>query len=82
MAGASTVERIIKKAKKARRNGVQIALSAEEIAEAGIHPGDDVLLEVRRYTVEDWRAEGDGTVFTGEEFIAHLERCPTHGPDS
>jgi hypothetical protein len=78
----STVERIIKKAKKARLGGVQVALSAEEVAEAGIQPGEDVLLEIRRYTAEDWFAEGEGRVFTGEEFIAHLERCPTYGPDS
>ncbi len=77
----STVEHITTKAKTGRK-GVRVALSAEELAQAGIQPGDDVLLEVRRYTAEDWFAEGEGRVFTDEEFTAHLERCPASEPDS
>jgi hypothetical protein len=77
----SAVEHLTTKAKTGP-DGVQVALSAEELEQAGIHPGEDVLLEVRRYTAEDWFAEGERRVFTDEEFIAHLERCPTSGPDS
>jgi hypothetical protein len=76
-----TREHITTKAKTGPK-GVHVDVSAEELEQAGIHAGDEVLLEVRRYTAEDWFAEGEGRVFTGEEFIAHLERCPTSGPDS
>ncbi len=70
----STVERIIKKAKKARRNGVRVVLSAEELAQAGIQPGDDVLLEVRRYNSEDWLKDNEGRIYySTEELDAAME---------
>jgi hypothetical protein len=75
-----TGEHITTKAKTGR-NGMRVALSAKELEQAGIHPGEEVLLEVRRYTVEDWMAEGEGRVFSSEEFTAHLKRCPEN-PDS
>jgi hypothetical protein len=68
-----TGEQIIKKAKKTGRNGVRVALSAEELAQAGIQPGDDILLEVRRYTVEDWIRDNEGRVYYSEaEFDAAM----------
>jgi len=56
--------------------GVQVALSAEELEQAGILPGEEVVLEVRRYTAEEWIAAGEGRVFTDEEFTAYLKACP------
>ena len=76
-----TTEHITTKAKTGPK-GVHVDVSAEELEQAGIHPGEDVLLEVRRYTAEDWFAEGEGRVFTDEEFTAHLERCPPSESDS
>lgn len=67
---------------KSGPDGVHVELSAGELEKAGIHPGEDVLVEVRRYTTEDWIAEGEGRVFSSEEFVAHLERCPPSEPDS
>jgi hypothetical protein len=56
--------------------GVHVDVSAEELEQAGIHAGEEVLLTVRRYTAEDWFAEGEGRVFTGDEFVAYLKACP------
>lgn len=77
----STGEHVTTKA-KTNGNGVQVALSAQELEQAGIQPGEDVVLEVRRYTAEDWFAEGEGRVFAGEELIEYLEACPDDEQDS
>ncbi len=76
-----TREHITTKAKTGPK-GVHVDVSAKELEQAGIHAGDEVLLTVRRYTVEDWMAEGEGQAFSSEEFTAHLERCPPSKSDS
>jgi hypothetical protein len=48
-------------------DGVRVALSAEELEQAGIHPGEDVLLEIRRYTSEDWIRDNEARVYYSEE---------------
>lgn len=83
MRGAMAVhakEQHITRPVRTGRNGVRLELSAQELEQAGIQPGEGILLEVRRYTVEDWRAEGEGTVFSSDEFLAHLDRCPVDRP--
>ncbi|MGH2832650.1 MAG: AbrB/MazE/SpoVT family DNA-binding domain-containing protein [Solirubrobacteraceae bacterium] len=74
-----TTEQITTKIKSGP-DGVHVAAGVLE--QAGIHPGDEVVVEVRRYTMEDWIAEGEGRVFTDEEFTAHLKRCPPDQSDS
>jgi hypothetical protein len=77
-----TTEHITTKAKTGR-DGVQVALSAQELEQAGIHPGEEVLLEVRRYTPEEWIAAGEGRVFlSDEEFQAYLSACPPSPSDA
>ena len=56
-------------------NGAQ--LSREQLQAAGVSPGDAAVVEVRRYTVEDWVAESEGQVLSTDEFVAHLQRCPS-----
>lgn len=53
-------------------------LSAQQLAEAGVAPGERAVIEIRPYTVEDWIAEGEGRVFSTEEFVDHLRRAPAN----
>jgi hypothetical protein len=52
---------------KTSRDGVSVALSAEQLEQAGIHPGEEMLLEVRRYTAEDWIRDNEGHIYHSEE---------------
>jgi hypothetical protein len=58
------------------KDGMHIDVGVQELEQAGIHPGEEVLLEVRRYTAEEWIAAGEGRVFTDDEFTAYLKACP------
>jgi hypothetical protein len=51
-------------------------LSPEQLADAGVLPGRQAVVEIRPYTDEDWIAERDGKVRSTEEFIEHLRRAP------
>ena len=53
-------------------------LSPEQLAEAGVKPGEPALVEVRPSTLEDWIAEGEGKVLSSEEFAEHVRRCPSN----
>jgi hypothetical protein len=52
-------------------------LTAEQLAEAGVKPGEHAVVEIRRYGEEEWIAEGEGHVLTTEEFVEHLRRAPS-----
>lgn len=56
-------------------------LTAKQLADAGVAPGERAVVEIRRYTAEDWFAEGEGRVFSTEEFADHLLRCPASGDE-
>lgn len=59
---------------KSGPDGVHVELTAGELEKAGIHPGEDVLLQVRRYTAEDWIRDNEGRVYNSEEeFDAAME---------
>lgn len=51
-------------------------LSPEQLADAGVKPGEQAVVEIRPYTEEDWIAETEGKVLSTEEFIDHLRRAP------
>ena len=51
-------------------------LSPEQLADAGVQPGEQAVIEIRPYTEEDWIAEAEGQVLSTEEFIGHLRRAP------
>lgn len=51
-------------------------LSPEQLADAGVRPGEQAVVEIRRYSEEDWIAETEGKVLSTEEFIDHLRRAP------
>jgi hypothetical protein len=51
-------------------------LSPEQLADAGVPPGEQAVVEIRPYTEEDWIAETEGKVLSTEEFIEHLRRAP------
>jgi hypothetical protein len=51
-------------------------LSPEQLADAGVQPGEQAVVEIRPYTEEDWIAETEGKVLSTEEFIEHLRRAP------
>jgi hypothetical protein len=68
-----TREHITTKAKTGPK-GVHVDVSAEELEQAGIHAGDEVVLEVRRYTSEDWLEDNDGRIYySTEEFDRAME---------
>ncbi len=74
MAGATSTDEHITTKAKTDGNGVQVALSAQELEEAGIQPGEDVVLEVRRYNSEDWIRDNEGRIYySTEEFDAAIE---------
>ncbi len=47
---------------------------------AGIHAGEEILLEVRRYTAEDWIRENEDRIYHSEEefdtAMEHLAALP------
>ena len=51
-------------------------LSAEQLADAGVAPGERAVVEIRPYTEDEWVAEADGRVLSNEEFLDHLRRAP------
>jgi hypothetical protein len=51
-------------------------LSPEQLADAGVQPGEQAVVEIRPYTEEDWIAETEGKVLSTEEFIEHLRGAP------
>jgi hypothetical protein len=52
-------------------------LTAAQLAEAGVKPGEQAVIEIRRYGEEEWIAEGEGRVLSTEEFVEHLRRAPS-----
>lgn len=56
------------------QDGAQI--SPEQLADAGVAPGQRAVVDVRAYTEADWMAEADGKILSTDEFIAHLRRAP------
>lgn len=57
------------------QNGAR--LSPEQLADAGVKPGERAVVEIRPYSEEDWIAEGVGRVFhSDEEEDAFFDRCP------
>jgi hypothetical protein len=57
-------------------NGAQP--TAEQLAETGIAPGEQAIIEIRRYSEDEWLAEAEGRTLTSEEFLAHVQRAPGH----
>ncbi len=51
-------------------------LTAKQLAQAGVKPSEQAVVEIRRYGEEDWIAEGEGRVLSTKEFVAHLRRAP------
>lgn len=51
-------------------------LTAEQLAEAGVRPGEQAIVEIHRYSEEEWIAEGEGRVLSTDEFVEHLRRAP------
>jgi len=51
-------------------------LTPEQLADAGVEPGERAVIEIRRYSEDEWLAETDGTVLSTEEFVEHLRRAP------
>lgn len=73
---APTSERIDHITTKAKTdgNGVEVKVSADELEQAGIQPGEDVVLEVRRYDSEDWIRDNEGRIYySTEEFDTAFE---------
>ena len=54
-------------------------LTPEQLADAGVEPGEPAVVEIRPYSEEDWIAETEGKVLSTEEFVEHLRRAP--GPE-
>lgn len=54
-------------------------LTPEQLADAGVEPGDRAVIDIRPYSEEDWIAETEGKVLSTEEFVEHLRRAP--GPE-
>ncbi|MGA2929399.1 MAG: hypothetical protein ABSG43_26100 [Solirubrobacteraceae bacterium] len=54
-------------------------LADEQLAEAGVEPGDRAAGEIRLYGEVDWMVEAEGTVLSTEEFVEHLGRTPGSG---
>jgi hypothetical protein len=54
-------------------------LTPEQLANAGIEPGERAVVEIRPYSEEDWIAETEGKVLSTQEFVEHLRRAP--GPE-
>ena len=54
-------------------------LSAEQLADAGVKPGERAVVEIRPYSEEEWIAETEGKVLSTEEFVEHLRRAPGAG---
>jgi hypothetical protein len=41
-----------------------------------VKPGDQPVVEIRRFGEDEWIAEGEGRVLTTEEFVEQLRRAP------
>jgi hypothetical protein len=54
-------------------------LTPEQLANAGVEPGERAVVEIRPYSEEDWIAETEGKVLSTQEFVEHLRRAP--GPE-
>ena len=53
-----------------------VRLSPEQLADAGVKPGEQAVVEIRPFTEEEWIAEAEGKVLSTEEFVEHLRRAP------
>lgn len=51
-------------------------LTPQQLADAGVEPGERAVIEIRRYDEEDWIAETEGRALSTEEFVDHLSRAP------
>ena len=56
------------------KNGAK--LTPEQLAHAGVEPGERAVIEIRSYSEDEWIAETEGKVLSTEEFIEHLRRAP------
>jgi hypothetical protein len=73
MAADTSIARVTANAKTGK-DGVHIDVGLDRLEQAGIHAGDDVVLELRRYTAEDWLADNDGRIYySTEEFDEAME---------
>ena len=54
-------------------------LTAEQLVDAGVEPGERAVVEIRPYSEDDWIAETEGKVLSSDEFIEHLHRAPGPG---
>jgi hypothetical protein len=59
------------------KNGA--TLTPEQLADAGVEPGERAVIEIRPYSEDEWIAETEGKVLSTEEFIEHLRRAPSIG---
>jgi hypothetical protein len=53
----------------------------EHLERAGIKPGRRALIGIRPYTEEHLVADGERTFSSGEEFLADLGACASHGEE-
>ena len=51
-------------------------LSPEQLADAGVKPGEQAVVEIRPFTEGEWVAEAEGKVLSTDEFVEHLRRAP------
>jgi hypothetical protein len=51
-------------------------LSPEQLADAGVEPGERAVVEIRPYNEDEWVAEAEGNVLSTDEFVEHLRRAP------
>jgi hypothetical protein len=51
-------------------------LSCEQLADAGVKPGERVLIEIRPYSEEEWIAGTEGEVLSTDELVEHLRLAP------
>lgn len=56
-------------------------LTPQQLADAGVAPGEPAVIEIRPYDEAEWIAEGVGRVFSTEEFLEHLRRAPGPSDD-
>ena len=51
-------------------------LSPEQLADAGVKPGERAVIEIRPYSEEEWIAGTEGKVLSIEGFVEHLGCAP------
>jgi hypothetical protein len=65
---------VVKRVIPTDENGAR--LTVEQLADAGVAPGERAVVEIRRYTEDEWVAEAEGKVLASDEFLDHLRRAP------